>query len=94
MKNVYCICKYKKKYASNSIKKISTKKMLYSWHVNVSCLKVNNLDSAVFINKIVDEYNHILNTETIVFRKDKRFSEKIMNDIQFLTEHYRMGTTA
>jgi hypothetical protein len=61
--------------------------MLYPWHVNASCPKVNNSDSAVFINKIVDEHNHVLNTEAIAFREDKRFSEEIMNDIQFLRRY-------
>ena len=68
--------------------------MLYPWHVNASCPKVNNSDFAVFINKIVDEHNHIFNTKAIAFRKDKRFNEEIMDDIQFLTEYCRMKATA
>ena len=76
------------------MKETSTKKMLCPWHVNASCPKVNNPDSAVFINKIVDEHNHDLNTEAIAFREDKKFSEEMMNDIQFLTEHCRMRATA
>jgi len=88
------ICEHRKKYTSNSMRETSTKKMLCPWHVNASCPKVNNPDSAVFINKIVDEYNYVLNTEAIAFREDKRFSEEIMDDIQFLTEHCRIGATA
>src|SRR5688572_5783221 len=87
------ICEYKRKYISNSMKKTSIKKMLYPWHVNTSCLKVNNSDSAVFINKIMDEYNHNLNTEAIVFREDKKFSEEMMNDIQLLTKHCKIRAT-
>ena len=76
------------------MRETSTKKMLCPWHVNASCPKVNNPDSAVFINKIVDEHNHVLNTKAIAFREDKRFSEEIMDDIQFLTEYCRMEATA
>ena len=55
---------------------------------------MNNPDSAVFINKIVDEHNHDLNVEAVAFREDKKFSEEIMNDIQFLTQHCKMGATS
>ena len=82
------ICKHGRKYTSNSMKKTSTKKMLCTWHVNASCPKVNNSDSAVFINKIVDEHNHDLNTEAIAFREDKKFSEEMMNDIYFSVKTY------
>jgi hypothetical protein len=64
------------------------------WCVNASCPKMNNPDSTIFVNKIVDEHNHDLNIETIAFRKDKRFSDEMMDDIQFLTQHCKMGATA
>ena len=41
------------------------------WHVNVSCPNMNNPDSAVFINKIVDEHNHDLNIEAVALGKTK-----------------------
>ncbi len=85
------ICKYGRKYIFKSIKKTSIKKMLYLWHVNASYPKVINPDSTIFINKIMDEHNHNLNIEMIAFRKNKRFSNKMMDDIQFLTQHYRIG---
>ena len=75
------ICKHRKKYAFNSMRETSTKKMLCPQHVNASYPKVNNLDSAVFINKIVNEYNYIFNIEAIAFRKDKSFNKEIMDDI-------------
>ena len=67
--------------------------MLYLWHVNASCLKVNNSDFAIFINKIVNEHNHDLNIEAVAFKKDKRFSNEMVNDIQFLTQHCKLGAT-
>ena len=79
------ICEHGRSYTSKSMKDTSTKKMSCPWRVNASCPKVNNPDSAVFINKIVNEHNHNLNIEAIAFREEKRFSEKMMNDIQFLT---------
>ena len=60
--------------------------MLCPWHVNASCSKVNNPDSAIFINKIVDEYNHMLNIKAVAFREDKRFSDEMMKNIQFLIQ--------
>lgn len=88
------ICEHGRSYTSKSMKDTSTKKMSCPWRVNASCPKVNNPDSAVFINKIVNEHNHNLNIEAIAFREEKRFSEEMMNDIQFLTQHCKMGVTA
>ena len=88
------ICEHGRKYTSKSTKETSTKKMLCPWHVNASCPKVNNPDSAIFINKIVDEHNHDLNIEAVAFREDKKFSNEMMDDVQFLTQHCRMGATA
>ncbi len=64
--------------------------MLCPWHVNASCLKVNNSDSTIFINKIMNEYNHDLNIEAVAFRKDIRFSDKMMDDVQFLTQYCKI----
>src|SRR6266496_4371838 len=46
--------------------------------------KVNNPDSAIVVNKIVDEHNHNLRVDALLFEQNKKFSEKMMEDIQFL----------
>ena len=79
------ICEHGKKYSSNSNKATSSKKILCPWHVNASCPNTNNPNSAIFIKTIVDEHNHDLSIEAAAFREDKRFSDEIMEDIQFLT---------
>jgi len=88
------ICEHGKEYRSKSTKESKTKKMLCPWRVNASCPKVNNPDSAIFINKIVDEHNHVLNIEAVAFREDKRFSDEMMENIQFLTQQCNMRVTA
>jgi len=88
------ICEHGRSYTLKSMKDTSTKKMSCPWRVNASCPKMNNPDSAVFINKVVYEHNHNLNIEVIKFREEKRFSNEIMEDIQFLTQHCKMGVTA
>lgn len=88
------ICEHGRKYTSKSTRDTSSKKIACPWRVNVSCPNMNNPNSAVFINKISDEHNHDLNVEAVAFREDKRFSEEIMNDIQFLTQNCKMGATA
>ena len=88
------ICEHGRKYTPNSMKETSTKKMSCPWRVNASCPKVHNPESVIFINKIVDEHNHDLNVEAIAFREEKRFSDEMMDDIQFLTQHCKMGATA
>ncbi|GBB84668.1 hypothetical protein RclHR1_11230011 [Rhizophagus clarus] len=64
------------------------------FHVNVSCPEVNNPDSAIFVNKIVDDHNHNLRIESILFEQNKRFSEEMMEDVQFLTQYCKMRATA
>ncbi|CAB4436064.1 unnamed protein product [Rhizophagus irregularis] len=71
------ICEHERKYTCKSAKETSTKKMLCLWHVNASCPKVNNPDSAIFINKIVDEHNHDLSVEAVKFREDKKFNDEM-----------------
>ncbi|GES96474.1 protein FAR1-related sequence 11-like isoform X1 [Rhizophagus clarus] len=56
--------------------------------------KVNNPDSAIFVNKIVDDHNHNLRIESILFEQNKRFSEEMMEDVQFLTQYCKMRATA
>jgi hypothetical protein len=88
------ICEHGKKYNSNSDKNTSMKKMSCPWHSNASCPKENNPNSAVFITKVVDEHNHELNIEAVAFKEDKRFSNEMLEDIEFLTIHCKMGATA
>ena len=88
------ICEHGKKYSTNSKKETSTKKLMCPWRVNASCPHENNPGSAIFITKIVDDHNHVLNIEAVAFRDEKRFCDEIMEDIQFLTEHCKMGVTA
>ncbi|CAG8490543.1 6384_t:CDS:2 [Funneliformis caledonium] len=68
---------------SSNIKSNSTD--LSEKYVNVSCLKVNNSDFAIFINTIVNKHNYYLNVEVVAFKKEKRFTNEIIDDIQFLT---------
>jgi hypothetical protein len=42
----------------------------------------------------VDEHNHELSIEAVAFREDKRFSDEMLEDIQFLTSHCKMRATA
>ena len=42
---------------------------------------------------MVDEHNHGLNIEAVAFREDKRFNNEMMDDIQFLTQHCKLGAT-
>ena len=87
------ICEYGKKYSSNSNKSTSTKKISCPWRSNASCPKENNPNSAVFITKVVDEHNHELNIEAVEFKEGKRFSNEMLEDIEFLTIHCKMGAT-
>ena len=75
------ICEHRKKHTFRSSKGTSSKKIQCSWHVNVSCPKTDNSNSAIFINKIVDEHNHDLNIELVAFRKNKVFNNEIIEDI-------------
>ncbi|CAG8574388.1 6369_t:CDS:2, partial [Gigaspora rosea] len=87
------VCQHARHYGSNSNKETGTKKMRCSWHVNASCPKHKNLNSAVFINTIVNEHNHELNVDAIMFEHEKKFSKEIMNNNEFLTQHCRIGAT-
>ena len=88
------ICEYGKKYTSKSNKDTSTKKLSCPWHLNASCPKGNNPDSLIHITTVVDEHNHELNIEGAAFKEEKRFSDEMMEDVQFLTNNCKMGATA
>ncbi|RIB13463.1 hypothetical protein C2G38_2325729 [Gigaspora rosea] len=87
------VCEHGRRYESNSNKETGTKKILCSWHVNASCPKSRNPDSAIFINTLVDEHNHELNVDIITFEQEKKFSKEMVDDIEFLTKHCRIGAT-
>ena len=88
------ICQHGKKHTFRSNKGTSSKKIQCPWHVNVSCPKSNNPNSAISIIKIVDEHNHNLNIKVVAFRENKAFNNEIIEDIQFLTHHCKMGATS
>ena len=41
----------------------------------------------------MNEYNHNLNIKAVAFKKNKRFSNEMMNDIQFLSQHCKLEVT-
>lgn len=41
----------------------------------------------------MDEHNHELNIEAIAFREGKKFSNEMLEDIEFLTNYCKMGAT-
>jgi MULE transposase domain len=88
------ICEHGKKYTSKSNKDISTKKLSCPWHLNASCPKGNNPDSLIYVTTAVDEHNHELNLGAVAFNEEKRFSDEMMEDVQFLTNNCKMGATA
>ena len=88
------ICEYGKKYTSKSNKDISTKKLSCPWHLNASCPKGNNPDSLVYVTTAVDEHNHELNLGAVAFKEEKRFSDEMMEDVQFLINNCKMEATA
>ncbi|CAG8642836.1 18839_t:CDS:1 [Racocetra fulgida] len=88
------ICEHGRNYETNSEKETSTKKILCKWHVNASCPKLKNPNSAIFINTIVDEHNHLLNVDAITFETEKKFSIEMIEDVKFLTQHCKMGSIA
>ncbi|CAG8628394.1 20028_t:CDS:2 [Cetraspora pellucida] len=87
------VCQHSRYYESNSNKETDTKKMRCPWHINASCPKNKNPSSAVFINKVINEHNHELNIDAILFEHEKRFNKEMIDDIKFLTQHCRMGAT-
>src|SRR5262249_24923345 len=94
IRNRRYICEHGKKHISKSNKDTSSKKIMCPWRANATCPKLNNPDLTVFISKIVEEHNHELNIEAVAFREERKFSIEMIEDIQFLTNHCKMGATA
>ena len=42
----------------------------------------------------MDNHNHNLRIDSILFEQNKRFNKEMMEDVQFLTQHCKMGVTA
>ncbi|CAG8816380.1 20053_t:CDS:2, partial [Gigaspora margarita] len=85
------LCDYARFYDSKSKKDTITKKINCPFLVNTSCPKTNNPESHVYINKIVDKYNHFLSVKIINFEESKKFISEIMDDIKFLTLHCKFS---
>jgi len=88
------ICEHGKKYTSKSNKETSTKKMSCPWRLNASCPEENNPNFFIYITKVVDEHNHELNIGAVIFKEVKKFNDKMLKDIEFLTRHCKMGATS
>ncbi|CAG8659370.1 19994_t:CDS:2, partial [Cetraspora pellucida] len=67
-------------YKSNTEKDIVTKKTQYPYLVNALCFKINNIEHSIFINKIVDTHNHLLNKSRVMFEDKKQFTAKMLAD--------------
>jgi len=88
------ICDHGRTYKSNSTKDTTTKKLNCPFSINVSCLKNNNPDGLVIINKINDTHNHQLNRQMIEFEETKKFTPEMIEDIKFMTIHCKFGATS
>jgi hypothetical protein len=56
----------------------------------ISC----QIGTLIFIKKIVDEHNHDLNIGAVAFKEERRFNNEMIEDIQFLKHHCKMGAMA
>ncbi|CAG8599149.1 1233_t:CDS:1 [Cetraspora pellucida] len=87
------LCDHAHSYDLKLQKDTVTKKMNCSFLVNALCLKSNNPEYYIYINKIVDNNNHLLSIKMISFEESKNFTSEIMDDIKFLTSHCKFGAT-
>ena len=81
-------------YKLNLIRNTVIKKTQCSFIINVLCLKINNPENNIIINKIVDNYNHSPNRSQIKFEDCKRFTDEILVDIKFITENCKFEAIA
>ena len=84
------ICVHGRTYDSSSDKNTSTKKIKCPFLVNLHYSKKKLL---ITISKIVQEHNHSLNAQRIAYEEQKKFTEDILVDIEFLTK-CKFGATA
>src|SRR5688572_5598383 len=61
--------------------------------INTSCLKANNPESLITVNKFLNKHNHTLNHNMIEFEDAKKFTYPMMKDIRFITMDCKFGTT-
>ncbi|CAG8634869.1 10446_t:CDS:2, partial [Scutellospora calospora] len=87
------LCDHSGFYESNIEKNTNTKKMQCPFHINVSCLKVNNIESSILINKIEDSHNHLLDQGRIMFEDRKQFTAEMLADVKFMTENCKFEAT-
>ncbi|CAG8448312.1 8039_t:CDS:2 [Cetraspora pellucida] len=80
-------------YDSKSQKDTVTKKMNCPFLVNALCSKSNNPESYVYINKIVNNHNHLLSIKMISFEESKNFIPEMIDDIKFLILYCKFGAT-
>ncbi|CAG8608828.1 1469_t:CDS:2, partial [Cetraspora pellucida] len=80
-------------YESNTEKDTVTKKMQCPYLVNALCSKINNIKHSIFINKIVDTHNHLLNKSRVMFKDEKQFTAKMLADVKFMTENCKFEAT-
>ncbi|CAG8764329.1 10394_t:CDS:2, partial [Cetraspora pellucida] len=72
-------------YDSISNKNTKTKKMQCLFLINASCLKINNPEGSVIVNKIIFDYNYPVNYELVEFENAKKFTNLMLEDIKFMT---------
>ncbi|CAG8468303.1 10502_t:CDS:2, partial [Racocetra fulgida] len=87
------LCNHSRSYESTSEKDTSIQKMRCQFLINVSCPKTNNPDKTIIVNKIVNEHNHILNCDAIEFRDEKKFTDKMIENVKFMTVCCKFGAT-
>ncbi|CAG8632029.1 13737_t:CDS:2 [Racocetra fulgida] len=51
-------------------------------------LKTNNSEIAIIVNKVKDEYNHMLSQDIIEFEDGKKFTDQIIEDLINLLEEF------
>lgn len=87
------LCDHGGFYESNTEKDTVTKKTQCPYLVNTSCPKINNIECSIFINKIGDTHNHLLNPSRIMFEDGKQFTAEMLADVKFMTENCKFGAT-
>ncbi|CAG8754815.1 6149_t:CDS:2 [Cetraspora pellucida] len=87
------LCNHEGFYELNTKKNTVTKKTQYPYLVNTSCSKINNIEHSIFINKIGDTYNHLLNPSRIMFEDGKQFIAEMLANVKFMTKNCKFGAT-
>ncbi|CAG8502816.1 16316_t:CDS:2 [Cetraspora pellucida] len=93
------LCEWAKKQGFRIIKdrvyrEEASKKINCPFLVNISCPKNKNPEELVFVNKVVENHNHVLNRELIEFEESKKFTKEMIDDIRFMTVSCKFGATS